>query len=530
MAPCAAQKVNGAKAAPRNDDAFPLIAGGQSLFARVRALPHPATRAFLYPQAVALLWERVGADADLRWVALDATAAGLEDIHKNQSQIPRASIVFFHSDLIQAVRRYDAEEAKRLERSFPIDAAPVATEQEKAGASFHSAMTRYEKGGQQSAEGLNEALGLIGSGSVPVVALFAEVLRLDQAKSPALPEVLSAVLSLEERRAGSLPFMTMSHLSPAYLKDSTPLDLRRRYLAVVLASVSARADELRGDPQAFIVATQLLKRNLPFMQTLTPSLYPRATALLASLAPNLLQTNTVWDRIKASADPFGQTLLEADRASDPRLKRELLESAARLARQRGDLRRAVDLMTAEEEDRGGMPEDYSYRDEFLDKVVQDALKTKDVETANYAASKMNLPLYRVEALRKIARRHVESGDIPLATSTLNEATKVLRDAPDGNWKISAYLRLSADFLRVDKPRAFEMTRAAAKAVDAIKLPDRDERGEFVQTLYPLLSETVVAFRLLARDDRAAALSAAGSFGAKEFEVAAVLGVNSSPNK
>lgn len=530
VTPCTAQKANGAKAVPKNDDAFPLIAEGQALFVRVRALPHPATRAFLYPQVAALLWEKVGANADLRWAALDATTAGVEDIYKNQNRIPRASIGFFYLDLIRTVRRYDAEEARRLERSFPIDATSGATEQEKAGASFQEALTRYEKGAKQSAEGPKEALELINSGRVPAAVMFSEVLRLDQAKSPVLPGVLSAVLSLEERRAGSLPFMTMSHLSPIYLKDSTPLDLRRRFLAAVLASVTARADELRNDPQAFMLATQLLQRNLPLMQTLTPSLYPRAAALLASLAPNLLQTDTAWDRIKASADPFEQTLIEADRASDPRLKRELLESAARLAHQRKDLRKAVDLMTAEEEDRGGLPEGYSPRDEFLGKVVQDALRAKDVDTADYAVSKMSLPLYRVESLRKVSRHHVSFGDLSLAASSLNEATKALRDAPDGNWKISAYLRLSTDFSQVDKPRAFEMIRAAAKAVDAIRHPDKDERGEFVEALYQPLNETVRTFRLLARDDRAGALSAAGLFGAKEFGVAAAIGVNSSPNK
>ncbi|MET0621599.1 MAG: hypothetical protein ABW250_01330 [Pyrinomonadaceae bacterium] len=528
LTPCAAQKAGGAKAVPKNDEAFPLIAEGQALLARVRALPHPATRAFLYPQVAALLWERVGASADLRWVAIDATATSIEDIYKNQQQIPRASIAFFYADLIGPVRRYDAAEAKRLERSFPLDDA-AATEQGKAGAAFQSALAGYEKGTKR-AESLSEALRLIDSGGVPAATLLGAVLWLDQAKSPALPEVLSTVLSLEERQPGSLPFATISFLSQVYLKDSTPLEFRKRFLAVVLASATVRAEELRNDPPAFMAATQLLKRSLPLMQTLTPALYPRATSLLASLAPNLLQTDTAWDRVKASADPFEQTLLEADRASDPRLKRELLESAARLAHQRGDLRRAVDLMTAEDEERVGLPEGYSYRDEFLDKVVQDALKAKDVETADYAASKMSLPLYHVEALRKIAQRHVESGDLTLAASTLNEATKALRDGPDDPWKIGAYLRLSPAFLRVDKPRASEMIRAAAKAADAIKRPDKDERGEFAQTLYPLLNETVRTFRQLARDDRAGALSAAGLFGAKEFGVAAAVGVNSAPNK
>jgi hypothetical protein len=530
LMPCAAQKANGAKAVPKNDDAFASIAEGQDLFARIRALPHPAIRAFLYPQVATLLWDRIGTQANLRWVALDATAASLEDIYKTQHQIPRASIVFFYSDLIRTVRRYDAEEAKRLEQRFPLDAASDANEQERGGASFQSALARYEKGTQQSPQSLNEALGLIGSGKVPGTVLLGEVFRLDQAKSPALPDVLSATLSLEERQAGSLSFMTLFFVSHVYLKDSTPLDLRKRFLAVTLASVTARTDELRNDPQAFSWATQLLQYSLPFMRALTPSLYPQATSLLASLAPNLLQTDTAWDRIKASADPFEQTLIEADHTSDARLKRELLESAARLAQQRGDLRKAVDLMVAEEEDRDGLPEGYSYHEEFLDKIVQDALRTKDIDTANYAVSKMSLRLYRVEALRKLARHYVGAGDITLATSTLDEATKALQDAPDGSGKVGAYLRLSTDFLRVDKPRAFEMIRAAAKSVDAITRPDKDEQGEFVRTLYPLLGETVNTFRLLARDDRAGALSMAGLFGAKEFALAAAIGVNSSSNK
>jgi hypothetical protein len=527
LTPCPAQKTDSAKAIPKNEAALDSVAEGQELLARVRALRHPAIRAFFYPQVAALLWERVGADADLRWVALDASAAGISDIHKHQQQIDRASIAFFYSDLLRTIRRYDAGEAERLQKSFPLDAASNVREQEQAGASFQSALARYERGAQRSPQGLSEALGLISSGNVPAAVLIGEVFRLDQAQSPALPDVLSAMLSLEERKAGSLPFTTMFFVSHVYLKDSTPLDLRRRFLATTLASVTARMDELRNDPQAFSSATQLLQRSLPFMQALVPSLYPQAASLLASLAPNLLQTDTAWTRIKASADPFEQTLTEADRASNSQLKKQLLESAARLARERGDLRKAIELIVAEKEDRADSPEGYSYRDEFLDKIVQDALKVKDSDTADYAASKMSLPLYRVESLRKIARYHVEAKEISRADSKLNEAIKVLRDAPDGAGKLIASLRLSTDLLPVNKPRAFEMTRAAVKAADAITRPGQDEQGD---TLYQLLNETVSAFRLLAQADRAEALSVANSFDAKEFGVAAAIGVSRSLNK
>jgi hypothetical protein len=530
MTPCPAQKVKSAKAVPKDEASIALIAEGQELFDRVRALQSPATRAFLYPPIAALLWERAGANSDLHRIVSDATTAGIADIFKHQHRIPRASIAFFYSDLIRTVRRYDAEEAKRLEQSYPLDAASHAKEQETFRASFQSALARYEQGTQRSPQSLSEAVGLIGSGNVPEAVLMGEVFRLDQAKSPALPNVLSATLSLEEKRAGSLQFMTLFFLSHVYLKDSTTLDLRKRFLATVLASVTARTDELRNDPQAFSGATQLLQRSLPFMQALLPSLYPQAASLLASLAPNLLQTETAWARIKASANPLEQTLTEANNTADPLLKKQLLESAARLTHQRGDLRKAVELMVAEEEGRSGLSEDYSYHDEFLDKIVQDAIKTKDIEIADYAVSKMHRPLYRVESLRKIARHHLESKDIFHADSTLNEASKVLRDAPDGNGKIIAYLRLSTDLVRVNKPRAFELLRATAKAVDAIKHPDKDEEGEFSRTLYPLLNETISTFRLLARDDRAEALNVAGLFNTKEFGVAAAIGVSSSPNK
>lgn len=523
-----AQEVKRGVEVPKKETAFAAVAEGQELLAKARALQHPATRAFFYPRIAALLWEKVGADADLHWVVNEVASAGIADIHKHQQQIPANNIAFFYSDLIRTVRRYDGKEADRLERDFPLKALSSIKEQEKVGESFLSALKRYEMGTEQSSKSLSEALRLISSGTVPAAILLGEVLRLDKVNSPALPDVLSATLSLEERRAGSLPFMTIFFLSHVYLKDSTPLNLQRRFLATTLTSVTARMEELRNDRQSFTWATQLLQRSLPFMQALTPPLYPQAASLLATLAPNLLHTETAWSRIKASSDQFEQTLSEVDSTSDSRLKRQLLESAARLAHERGELRRAVDLMTAEKEDRGGMPEAYSYQDEFLDKIVQDAIKAKDIDTAGYAVSKMGLPLYRVESLRRIARHHVESGDVALAGSTLSEAVKELQGAPDGSGKIVAYLRLSTDLASVDNSRASEMIRAAAKAVDAFMLSSKDDRGEFDRSIYTLLNETVNAFRFLARENRAEALNAAGSFNAKEFGVAAALGVNNAP--
>ncbi len=525
---CFAQKTKPDQRLPINrKTVYVSTADGQELLDKIRNVEFAASRAYLYARAATWLWDDAGKDEDLRWVAVNIATVGISDISQNQSRIPPTSVSFFYTDLLNIVRQHSTEEASRLEQNYPLQPLVNRTEQQKAGAAFSSMMSKYAN--SKSPRDVESATRLITAGYIPFGTLHGEIIRLHLMKSAELPRVLSATLVLEERQVATIPLEKMFFWSNFYLTD-TPQELQARFLSATLNAIKSRFAELQNDVQELRWATGLLQSTLPHMQKVTPHLYPQAASLLANLTPNAPRGETVWTRIKNSSDPLAQTLTEADTAADPRLKRELLESAARLAQQQEKLRLAVDLMTAEKEDRNGLPEWYSYRDDFLNKVIQDALKLKDADTANYAASKMTLPLYHVEGLRKIARHFVEAENISTANDVLSKAVKSLQDAPEGKGKAVSYLRLSVDFIGVDDISASETARAAIKTANNIARPDKDEKGEFSQSLYLPMNETVRAFRVFARKDRAEATALSANLQPKDFKVAATLGIYSSSEK
>lgn len=266
------------------------------------------------------------------------------------------------------------------------------------------------------------------------------------------------------------------------------------------------------------------------MQKLTPDLFAEASARLASLAPAPSPEAAVYERVRNSTDPLGQLMTEAEAAGDERLKAELLTSAALEARRQGKLRLAAELIASSEDSLRKPPESHAYRDEFLSGLVQDALATKDAETARFAASNIKSPAARTGALRLLARDEVKSSDVQSALRTLGEAHKTLEAAADGNETVLAYLHLAADFAELDAVRAAEAARTAAKVAGRLARPRGGSEEEFRWKLFPLSDGAVKTFQTLARADREGALGLANALQPKELAIAAALGVYSSTLK
>jgi hypothetical protein len=205
----------------------------------------------------------------------------------------------------------------------------------------------------------------------------------------------------------------------------------------------------------------------------------------------------------------------------------LTESAARLAREQGKLRQAAELVASLSENRRGMPEAYSHRDELLDEILQEALEHDDADTARFAASRVGLPGMRSDALLKMARYSAKRKDAQGAAESLNEAARALDGAKDGREKALSYFRLTAAFAELDAAHAPAVAGEAVKAANNIPRPQEDPKGEFDWKLYPVADAALRAFQALAGVDRPAALSLADAFGAKHFKAAAALGVYSS---
>ncbi len=202
----------------------------------------------------------------------------------------------------------------------------------------------------------------------------------------------------------------------------------------------------------------------------------------------------------------------------------MLKWAAQMAKERGKLRQAVDLITSTDENRTGMPEGYSARDEFLVGVLQEALGQKDTEAAEYAASKVSLPVNAAVARRRVARYYKQAGDQNAATERLDEAVKLLKDAPEGIQKTIVFLGLAADYLELDPVRASRAAAEAIKAANGVPRPREKKEGEVSWSLFPVADAATKTFQQFASKDRGAALSLADTFQPKEFRVAALLGV------
>lgn len=497
-------------------------ADGLDLARRIKAVGPPPARAYLYLQVAAWLTAGVEEDPAARQAALDVAAAGVSEIHEHESQMPAAAAFNLYDRLLKLVGRHSPEEAARLRAKYPLQLNTNLTDEAAAGRSLNSVLAGL--GPSPAAPDVTRAKQLVLSGRVPAMSLLGELIRLDQARSPALRQMLDATLSLEERQTGALPPLNLLFLSPLYLKETTPPELQARFLAVVVKATQLNPVEVKGNPEQFSGAVSLLQSTLPAIQRLTPALYATAAAQLAALTAGQSRDDSVYENIKNSSDPLAQTMLEADRAGDKRLKEELLESAARMARQQGKLRLAADLITSSEEDRKGLPEGYSGQDEFLDGLVGAALNQKDPDTARYALAKMRLLVNRARASMKVARYFTEAKDTLPALEVLGEAAKALAEAPDGREKVMAYLDLTSDYANVDYARAAETGRAAVKAANKIPRPREDGEGLFTWSLFPVMESATKTFQALARKDRAAALSMAGELDRHEFRIAATLGV------
>jgi hypothetical protein len=536
--PCRAQQAgaNPARTAGADVVAASAVDGG-ALVRRIKTVDSPAFRAYLYARVAAWLWQvgqTAGSDPSLRLAAVEAASAGVVDLHQHERRVPPVPAGRFYAGFLNLLRQHNPEEAERLRREYPLQVNLNVTDEDRAARAFAEALKKLNDPAT-AAPGLEEVTRLVASGRVPIRVLHGEVLRLDDAKSPALPPVLSALLALEERAPGSVPVQNMFFLSHVFLRETAPAELRQRFLAAAVKATEPGAPALAAGQTAAAQAAQLLRTIMPAVQKSNPGLYSVASAQLAALAPAAPAEDPVYSRIRNSLDPLAETLSEAKAASNVALKRELLRSAARLAKEQGKLRQAADLIVSSDEARPAQPaapsvRNYSARDEFLQEVVREALKLKDVEAAEYAAAKSEQQVNRALALQQIAGHFVKSKDAVAAAERLEEAAKALAAAPEGKERAIAYLGLASDFAELDAGRARSVAREAVRAANQIERPREDDGGRFDWSLFPVADAVAKTFRQLARHDRVSALGLADTFQAQEFRIAAAVGVHSVPAK
>ena len=505
-----------------SDDDFANIAQ------EIKSLDDPTFRVFLRNRI--LSWLPQDGDKLRLHNALLVASDGLADIQRHKDQIWPPTAAWLRESLISSINAWSPSEANALARKYPLPVSEQAKDDPIKD--FTSALAKLNDP-KTSDQALSLATKAVLNSRIPPAILLGELLRLDSNKSPHLPQMLAAVLSLEENQTGAIPLHFLNFFRAIFLKNTTHSDLQVRFLT---ASVKAT----RLSPVAFqdaIVrgpAVELLKGSLPHIERLTPAHYPEAASRLQELnsasLSNFKDRQAAENRINRSDRPLEQVITEASETNDKLFKRELLERAARLAKKDGKLRQAVDLMVSRDDAEEAKKECaiHSATDEFLDEIVSSALQDKDLEISEYAASRMHCPVERTSALRRIAVRYYEEEDIVRGQRALGAAAKSLKEAEDGTGKASVSLALAAAFLRFEPANAQEAYRGSVANINKLRRPENDAGKDFYLSLLPLADDVIKAFRTLARQDRGAALALSIEIRLEELRASAAAGIDSNP--
>jgi hypothetical protein len=233
----------------------------------------------------------------------------------------------------------------------------------------------------------------------------------------------------------------------------------------------------------------------------------------------------VWQRVAQSPDQVSQLLVEARSARTDSQRNFLFTMAAQKAHQEGDLRRAVDIMPNITADSTG-----GWRDQTLRQIVGNAITARDTELANLAVSRMLSPLNRAAGMRRVALYYFESGDVARAREVLSEAFRIIDSSPTSAQKAGALQDIAVAFARVDEMRVTSTIQSAVSVINSIPSSNEERgseaRNQFIKNVsMPIVWNTHLVFRALARINPDETLNIADSFRRRDIRLAALIGAS-----
>lgn len=485
----------------------------------IKLMDEPTFRLFLRIRLATFLWSRsknIEAASRAEIIAQDALA----DLEAHEKEIPSLYAKLFRRDLLALFQLHLPALAAHMVEQDKV-------EQKNSRNEFEIAYSMLD-----SKNGTRPAVDMVrrnlSSGQDPKNMLIYFLGQLEQQNSPELQRLLTEIVAIEEKKAGTVPVNTLLQIIKFYLKDETPTELRGRYFAVIVRTVELN---YKGFDQNLMHFSYQVLNNvvLPGIRSLIPSLYPHAQSVTATLAGRIPQSAldqiAIRNRINQSADPLNQLIVEANATKDESLKESLLIEAAQLAMGKGQLKLALDLLPESSND----PNYRLWRDQFLGDLVNTALKTKDTEMAGYAASKINSPLRRASALEKIALDYFEAKKLAYARELLNDAVKAIEKSEGDAEKAKEYLNITLAFMKIDEVRVTEMIQAAIKSINNIPQPKIEEKADsaarqaYAKTLTEIGWNIVPVFRSFAQKDEIGTFLLASGIQRREAKAFAIFG-------
>ncbi|QQS39889.1 MAG: hypothetical protein IPM63_10950 [Acidobacteriota bacterium] len=433
---------------------------------------------------------------DLKEHAISSGEACLEDIRRWPEEFDSTTKTWLKARLLRAVRKYTPDDARRLEKlaDFHNEELAVADESD----------VLY--GGDVEGP-FNRLLARLRSGEIPVsTSIIISKLR-ERDPGRAL-EIMSQLLLVYESRGSNFEFEnTLSFVPHEYLSDATPVEMKKRFLRLVvkLSSLS-----LQNPENQFVrnLSRNLLQVALPHFQSVAPELADTALALKATL--DARQTDweralqEINDRIGRSDDKLAQTIEEAKNAESEGFANQLWQRAAYIAVREKKFVIAVDsIMNVKQVSKSYDPRPYFIKQS----IVPNAIKVDDLRGANYAISRLEQDVDKAEAVLLIGHHIAGREDPSSARKYLDDALELLEKVDPSAYKLNLLSQGVLLASRVDKENMERIAGLIVKNTNGLPSAPADViRGseghrEYIQkVLYGSGHNIAVAFARLAEAD------------------------------
>ena len=470
----------------------------EDLPAQIKKVDDATVRIFLQLRLATFHWSELAEHS--RRQARELTLSGLQDLDEHRSDLVPLYADSFREDLLALLEVHAPDLAARYR------AGAETTEKVTPGNPYDVAYAMLRTKGQATSA-VQTFTRALSRGEPPTMTISYFLSELQRQQPSLVPKVLSDILSQQEQRPGTLSVEMLFWLLEPFVWQNNRDDIKRRFLsvAVVATAESYQWSDLGQLTDAF----NLLRVTVPLTQKLVPGLYPQAAAQFATVRARLpnetIERSAIAERIRQSEDKLSQMITEANSASSPSLKDDLLIQAAQLALTQGKPQLAFELaMSASSDDKSK-----TWREQFLSELVRGAVEKKDAKLGLAIVPKIEMPLARAEALQRLALLFFNLEDLWKAKESLVESLKLIKGSDNTPERAIALLKSLRVAARVDQAMVPDVADESIKALNALQFPAQNDKPQSESTRRAFMAvvwNTMPSFEALVQWDEVGALN------------------------
>ncbi|HYV11639.1 MAG TPA: hypothetical protein VE980_12115 [Pyrinomonadaceae bacterium] len=457
--------------------------------AQIKKVDDATVRVFLQLRLATFHWSELSENSRDR--ARELTLSGLQDLDKNRSDLLPLYGNSFREDLLALLEVHAPDLAARYRTGGDT------TEKVTPGDPYDVALSMLRTKGQ-AALAVQTFTRALNGGEAPTMAITFFLSELQRQQPSLMPQILSDILSAQERRPETLSVEMLFWLVDPYIWRNDREDIKRRFVSAVVA---ATADSYQwSDRGRLSEAFNLLRVTVPLIQKLLPGMYPQAAAQLATVRARLpnetVESSAIRERIRQSEDRLNQIITEANSASSASVKNDLLIQAAQVAFTEKKPQLAFDLAMSVSTDDNNK----DWRQQFLSELVKGAVENKDAKLGLTIASKIEMPLARAEALQRLALLFFNLKDLWKAKELLVDSLKLVRGSDNTPEKAIAFLRSLRVIARIDQAMVPDVAEESIKTLNALQFEPNS------RALMEVVWNTMPSFEALVQWDELGALN------------------------